>query len=265
MTGNKQQPRVVVVRTAGTNCDQETKHAFELVGAAVDLVHINEIIASKHCLASYHILALPGGFSYGDDLGAGRIFANELRCALSHELKEFLKKGKLVIGICNGFQILVKSGLLPGFAQFSQEATLTLNDSAKFEDRWVYLKTAESVCVWSAGLPDKIYLPVAHAEGKFLAEGQAVIDKLRQGRQIVFRYCNSCGQPDGYPHNPNGSTDDIAGICDPTGRILGLMPHPERHMSFFQHPHWTRLRKQCEGDGLQIFRNGVLYVQKNFL
>lgn len=258
-------PNVAVIRSAGTNCDQETKFAFELVGAAADLVHMNEILQRKKRLSSYEILALPGGFTYGDDLGAGKIFANELRCKLRGQLEQFLSDGKLVIGICNGFQILVKSGLLAGATMFSQEASLVLNDSAKFEDRWIYLKKTPSPCVWTQELPEIIYLPVAHAEGKFVAGSQAALGALRSNKQVVFRYCNRQGFPDSYPHNPNGSVDDIAGICDVTGRVLGLMPHPERHMFFSQHPHWTRLPNAAEGDGLSIFRNGIEYARKNLL
>ena len=256
-------PNVAVLRSAGTNCDQETKFAFELVGAAADLVHMNEILQRKKRLSSYEILALPGGFTYGDDLGAGKIFANEFRYKLKEQLDTFLNNGKLVIGICNGFQILVKSGLLPGSTMFSQEASLVLNDSAKFEDRWIYLRNTQSKCVWTQQLPEIIYLPVAHAEGKFVVGNQAALEALRTNNQIVFRYCNRQGFSDVYPHNPNGSIDNIAGICDATGRVLGLMPHPERHMFFFQHPHWTRLPKTNEGDGLSIFRNGIEYAKKN--
>ncbi|MDD5356193.1 MAG: phosphoribosylformylglycinamidine synthase I [Candidatus Omnitrophica bacterium] len=255
--------KVLVLRTAGTNCDKETKFAFESVGAEADLVHINEVVSGKRRISFYHILALPGGFSYGDDLGAGKILANELRFKLKEELEKFLKDGKLIIGICNGFQILVKAGLLPGLKQFRQEASLILNDSAKFEDRWTYLKAQNSKCVWTKCLPGIIYLPVAHGEGKFVAGDNGVLDKIRDNNQIVFKYCDKEGSPGGYPVNPNGSTEDIAGICDETGRILGLMPHPERHISFYQHPRWTRINKKGEGDGLAIFRNGVEYAKEN--
>ncbi len=261
--------KVLVLRTAGTNCDRETKFAFELVGAQANLVHMNEVISKKEKLSSYHILALPGGFTYGDDLGAGKILANELRFKLKEGLEKFLKDGKLIIGICNGFQILVKAGLLPGLKQFQQEASLILNDSAKFEDRWVYLKRcklqiANSKCVWTKNLPDIIYLPVAHGEGKFVTSDNNILEKIKNNNQIVFQYCNKEGRLTDYPDNPNGSIDNIAGICDESGRILGLMPHPERHMFFYQHPHWTRLSKKDEGDGLAIFRNGVEYAKENF-
>jgi phosphoribosylformylglycinamidine synthase len=272
-------PKVLVLRTAGTNCDKETQFAFELAGARADLIHINEIMAKKSQLSSYQILALPGGFTYGDDLGAGKVLANELRFKLKKELAKFINDGKLIIGICNGFQILVKAGLLPGLKMFKQEASLILNDSAKFEDRWTYLKVTShpsaslgtpfgrksqaASSVWVKDLPEMIYLPVAHGEGKFVIEDNSVLDRLRDNNQIVFQYCSKDGELSGYPDNPNGSIDNIAGICDESGRVLGLMPHPERHMFFYQHPHWTRLPRRDEGDGLAVFRNGVEYAKKN--
>lgn len=259
--------KVLILRTAGTNCDKETQFAFQLVGAKADLVHINEILSKEKKISSYQILALPGGFSYGDDLGAGKILANEMRFKLKKELEKFIKDGKLIIGICNGFQILVKSGLLPGSGGFRQQASLILNDSAKFEDRWTYLKKSESQdlnpkCVWVRNLPETIYLPVAHGEGKFVVSEVNILERLKDNRQIVFQYCSKEGKLSGYPHNPNGSVENIAGICDETGRILGLMPHPERHIFFHQHPHWTRFPRKEEGDGLSIFRNGVEYAKK---
>jgi len=261
-------PKVLVLRTAGTNCDKETKFAFESVGADAELVHINEIVAGDKKISNYHILAFPGGFSYGDDLGAGKILANELRFKLRKELGRFLECGKLIIGICNGFQILTRAGLLPGYNRFNQEASLILNDSAKFEDRWTYLKVespkskAQS-CVWTQNLPDVIYLPVAHGEGKFYVEDLNTLEKLKINNQVVFKYSNEDGKLTGYPDNPNGSMENIAGICDESGLILGLMPHPERHISFNQHPHWTRLPKKDYGNGVLIFRNGVEYAKKN--
>ena len=268
-------PRVCVLRTAGTNCDRETAFAFSKVGAAAELVHINALIGRKDHLDTFQILALPGGFTYGDDVAAGKILANELRFKLSGALKKFLRDGKLIIGICNGFQILVKSGLLPGNNELRQETSLIINDSGKFEDRWVYLRvtgnglrvtgTRSHVtnCVWTKDLPEIIYLPVAHGEGKFAAKDKSALERLRKNNQIIFRYCDETGFLKGYPHNPNGSLDNIAGISDDTGRILGLMPHPERHIESYQHPRWTGLRKITKGDGLQIFSNGVEYVRKN--
>lgn len=255
-------PRVCVLKTAGTNCDQETAFAFSKAGALAEFVHINKLIEGEKYLGDYQILAIPGGFSYGDDIAAGKILANELRYKLISDMKRFIREGKLIIGICNGFQVLVKSGLLPGNNDLAQEASLIINDSAKFEDRWVYLKSAVRKCIWTKGLPEIIYLPVAHGEGKFITKDKSVLERLKRNGQIVFRYCDEKGKFLDYPFNPNGSIDNIAGICDGTGRILGLMPHPERHIGFSQHPRWLRTNR--EGDGLQIFRNGVEYIRKNF-
>jgi phosphoribosylformylglycinamidine synthase I len=259
-----QNVKVIVVRTAGTNCNEETAFAFSRLGAYVEQVHINALVCGAKKLSDYHILALPGGFSYGDDIASGRILANELRLKLADEIKQFIRAGKLIIGICNGFQILVKAGILPGLGmRIGQEATLFYNDSAKFEARWVHLKV-ESRCVWTKGIAGQIYLPVAHGEGKFIPRDKKVLDALVSNGQIVLRYCTSeLGKP-AYPDNPNGSTDDIAGITDTTGRVLGLMPHPERHFLFEQHPYWTRLTKKSEfGDGAKIFENGINYVKEN--
>lgn len=269
-------PKVCVLRTAGTNCDKESAFAFKKAGAEPELVHINSLICRMKGLHDYQILVFPGGFSYGDDLGAGKILANELKYKLKEELVKFIGAGKLIIGICNGFQVLVKSGLLPGDGNFEQSATLMLNDTGKFEDRWVYLKTQDSrlktpalpagrhnACVWTKDLPKVIYLPVAHGEGKFITKDKSVLEKLRKNNQIVFQYCDEKGEFSGYPHNPNGSIDNIAGICDETGRILGLMPHPERHIEFSAHPRWTGAKQKMAGDGLGIFKNGVEYARRN--
>ncbi|HAH20251.1 MAG: phosphoribosylformylglycinamidine synthase I [Omnitrophica WOR_2 bacterium GWF2_43_52] len=260
-------PRALVLRTAGTNCDKETAFAFSEAGAECAFVHINELKNKTQRLSEYHILVLSGGFSYGDDIAAGKILANELKYALGNELKAFIKSGKLIIGICNGFQILAKAGLLPGNDTLEQEVTLTINDSAKFEDRWVYVRGMrdegrETKCVWTKGLPEVVYLPVAHGEGKFMSKDKALLQQLESNGQIVLRYCDEKGETAGYPANPNGSENDIAGICDITGRIFGLMPHPERHSFGWQHPRWTREGLRKTGDGLQIFRNGVEYAKK---
>jgi len=258
-------PKVCILRTAGTNCDQETAFAFSLCGADAELVHINKLAGNKASLLGYHILALPGGFSYGDDIASGKIFANELKYKLGPTLKEFIREGKLIIGICNGFQILVKSGLLPGNSLLAQEVSLIINDSGKFEDRWVYLSLGSDEskikCVWTKGLPKVIYLPVAHGEGKFIVKDKKILSRIKKNGQAVFYYTDSLGRASGYPANPNGSVDNIAGICDSTGRILGLMPHPERHILPFQHPGWV---KKSWGEGLKIFKNGVEYINKNF-
>ncbi|MDD3345325.1 MAG: phosphoribosylformylglycinamidine synthase I [Candidatus Omnitrophica bacterium] len=255
-------PKVCVLRSAGTNCDKETAAAFELAGAKAKLLHVNSLVAGEAGLGDFHILALPGGFSYGDDIASGKIFANELRFKLADSLRRFIGEGKLIIGICNGFQILVKSGLLPGGAAMEQEASLIINDSGKFEARWVYLRP-EGRCVWTKGLRKIIYLPVAHGEGKFVARDRKALNRLNSNGQVVFRYCDAGGRPCGYPGNPNGSTGGIAGICDDTGRIFGLMPHPERHLYSAAHPRNWEFKPGHEGDGLRIFKNGVKYVQKN--
>lgn len=264
-------PKTIVLRTAGTNCDKETACAFEAAGSKAELVHINKLKNKTSSLSQYQILALPGGFSYGDDLAAGKIEANELKYLLADSLKKFVSEGKLIIGICNGFQILVKSGFLPGNDGLIQDATLAINDSAKFEDRWVYLSSGSSPgrqsieckCVWTKGLPEVIYLPVAHGEGKFVVKDKSVMERLKQKGQVILRYCDKDGSTAGYPFNPNGSQENIAGICDMTGRIFGLMPHPERHSFGWQHPRWTRCGLNKEGGGLQIFKNGVEYARKN--
>jgi phosphoribosylformylglycinamidine synthase I len=255
--------KACVLRTAGTNCDKETAFAFVKAGAVAELVHINSLIEGSGRLDNYQILAIPGGFSYGDDIAAGKILANELKNKLGAELKKFISCGKLIIGICNGFQILVKSGLLPGNAEFKQEVSLILNDSAKFEDRWVYLRKFRVKCIWTKDLPEIIYLPVAHGEGKFMVSDRKVLERLKKNGQIVFQYSDQGGRLAAYPDNPNGSTESIGGICDDTGRILGLMPHPERHTAFWQHPRWTAKKIKKDGDGLQIFKNGVVYCKKN--
>ena len=261
-------PKVCVLRSAGTNCDKETAFAFDAVSADAELVHIKALIEGGKSLGEFQILALPGGFTYGDDIAAGKIFANELKYKLGDELREFLQQGKLIIGICNGFQILAKAGLLPGNEDFAQEASLIINDSGKFEDRWVYLRSQKAKgksqkCIWATNSPGVIYLPVAHGEGKFVARDKTVLERLKKNNQIVFQYCDNKGKLGDYPDNPNGSTEGIAGICDETGRILGLMPHPERHIAVSQHPRWEKKQGGGEGDGLQIFRNGVEYAKKN--
>ena len=263
-------PKVIVLRTAGTNCDQETVFAFKSFGADVVLVHINRLLSKEVSLADYHILAIPGGFSYGDDIIAGRILANELRFKLGESIKKFIHDGKLIIGICNGFQVLVRAGILPGQNDpkdipLQQTSTLTYNDSGKFEDRWIHLRL-EGRSVWTQGLDKIIFLPVAHGEGKFMVQNNDLLKQLQNNQQIVFRYCSPDGGAPKYPENPNGSLDHIAGITDVTGRILGLMPHPERHFLFTQHPFWTRLAKKTQyGVGAKIFENGIKYVRGKLL
>ena len=257
-------PRCLILRTAGTNCDAETAHAFRLAGAAVDAMHVNRLIESPALLAGYQLLALPGGFSYGDDIAAGRIFAQQLRSRLAGAMADFVAAGGPVIGICNGFQVLLKAGLLPGplggveAEAGGQTCTLAHNPSGRFVDRWVALDpVADSRCVWTAGLTGPVELPVAHGEGRFVCGSEAVRRALWSGGHVALTYAEG-GGPAG-PNDPNGSDDRIAGVCDATGLVFGLMPHPERHVSRLQHPAWTS-RPAGGGDeavGLSLFRAAV--------
>jgi phosphoribosylformylglycinamidine synthase I len=213
-------------------------------------------------LDRFSLLVFPGGFSYGDYIASGRILANEVRHNLRDDITRFHADGKLVLGICNGFQVLVKLGLLPAFdALFEpQSVTLDSNDSARYEDRWVWLAVDDSPCIFTRDLEQPIQLPVAHAEGKFLCRDAAVLQRLKSGRQVALRYVTRDGEPASFPENPNGSVDGIAGICDPSGRIFGLMPHPERFVRREHHPSWqgggfTRV------DGIQLFKNAVNYAK----
>jgi phosphoribosylformylglycinamidine synthase len=246
----------MILRAPGTNCDQETAFAFQQAGAETSLVHIGQLIRKEHNLADYQIMAIPGGFTYGDDLGAGKVMANEIRLKLGEDIQRFVADGFLILGICNGFQVLVKAGVLPGRACGSG-LTLTGNDSGRFECRWVYLSAnSQSRCVFTRGI-ERLYLPVAHGEGKVVADS-GTINSL----DVALYYTDDQGNPKaGYPYNPNGSLADIAGICDVTGRIFALMPHPERHIRPSQHPGWPRQEAGSQGDGLNIFKNAVLWVK----
>ncbi len=251
-------PKVCVLRVAGTNCDVETTYAFERAGAEAERVHVNRLAEKRGLLRRFQILAVPGGFSYGDDIAAGKVQAVELMHRLGDEVRAFVDADKLVIGICNGFQVLAKTGLLPGGRSHRQTVTLAANDSNRFEDRWVHLRVDTSRSVFIS--PGQIItLPVAHGEGKFLTRDEQTLEDLRDAGQIVFRYVSPSGGKPVYPENPNGSVDDVAGICDPTGRILGLMPHPERHVEPWHHPRWTREGLKPNGDGFQVFQNAVRY------
>ncbi len=258
--------KAIVVRAAGINCDVETQYAFTYAGAQADRIHINQLIKEKHLLDQYHILVFPGGFSYGDDVAAGRILANQVIHHLSDQVWRFIEQGKLVLGICNGFQVLVKAGILPGISQTrsQEDITITMNDSGKYEDRWVYLKPHTDRCVFID--PDRqIYLPIAHAEGKVVTNRQEYITSLQAAGHVAFTYVDAHGREGGYPVNPNGSMGAIAGLTDTTGRVLGLMPHPERFIKPTHHPHWTRLRDQVHCDGMIIFNQAVSYVKNHLL
>ena len=260
--------KAIVTRAAGVNCDVETAFALESAGASADRVHVNRMIAEPALLDDYQILVFPGGFSYGDDVAAGKILANQLVHHLADAVRKFVDDGKLVLGICNGFQILVKSGLLPGAENGRSNnlddpsVSITNNDSGKFEDRWTYLQPATDRCVF-INPGRRIYLPIAHGEGKVVTKDAQTLDKLRLDGHIAFRYVDADGNEGPFPVNPNGSMDSIAALTDPTGRILGLMPHPERFMHPTQHPHWTRSKEPVRPDGTTIFNNAVNYVRAN--
>jgi phosphoribosylformylglycinamidine synthase len=235
--------RVLVLRAAGTNCDRETAHAFERVGATAEARHVNELLRDPTLLRNYGVLVIPGGFSYGDDVAAGRVLATELKQKILPETWRFIGNGGLVLGICNGFQVLVKMGLLPGWDE--QVVTLTHNESHRYQDEWVDLDVVTSRCEFVVE-GQEFAFPIAHAEGKFVAD-DATLARLEESGQVVFR----------YRRNPNGSLNGIAGICDMTGRVLGLMPHPERHLEPWHHPSWTRRGLADEPDGLHFFRRAV--------
>jgi phosphoribosylformylglycinamidine synthase I len=257
-------PRILVLRAPGTNCDQETAHAFSLAGGEPELWHVNQLLAEPARVADYQILCLPGGFSYGDDIAAGRILGNQIQHHLAGALEDFRAAGKLILGVCNGFQILLKTNLLVAPDQNGPIATLTLNDSGKFEARWVRLTVEPNRCVFLQGIRE-IEMPVAHAEGKFVVRGEKNLASMEAAGWFVMRYAAKSGdvadktRPVPYPANPNGAMGNIAGVCDETGRVFGLMPHPERFVDPTQHPRWTREPERKIGDGLQVFQNAVRY------
>lgn len=251
-------PRVIVVRAAGINCDAETVRAWELAGAAAERVHVNRLIERPALLGDYDVLTVPGGFSYGDDISAGKILASQLARNLAEEIARFRELGKLVLGICNGFQVLVKAGLLPG-ADLGGQVTIAGNDSGKFEDRWVRLRADTSRCPFLEK-GELLEMPVAHAEGRVTVASAQTLGALRRADRIAFRYVGADGAAPVYPANPNGSDDGIAGLVDETGRVLGLMPHPERHVFSTQHPLWTRRRGEGEPDGLTLFRRLARFI-----
>jgi len=253
--------RVLVLRTAGTNCEAEMMTAWQKAGAIPELKHINELTGPRasNLLENYAILAMPGGFAYGDDLGAGKLLANDLIYRLAEPFARFVESGRPVLGVCNGFQVLAKTGLFG-------EVTLLPNLSGHFECRWGWLQNAGgNNCLFTKGI-ERIYLPVAHGEGRLAASTQT-LQNLEENGQWVFKYSDEAGNTAAsYPHNPNGSAANLAGICNSAGTVFGLMPHPERFVSPLQHPRWTRLQGHegglalTEGEGLKIFRNAVDYI-----
>ncbi len=271
--------RALVMTGYGLNCDYETDFALRSAGAETRRIHINDLISGEadrrgEGLETFHILVFGGGFSWADDHGAGVLFAAKLRNNMGDEILEFVRQGKLVIGICNGFQSLVNLGLLPAFDgdYTGRRVAITYNDSGNFVDAWVELAVnPDSPCVFTSGMSG-LELPVRHGEGKLYAS-DGDIERLFRSGQVVMQYAGDDHLPAGgkWPANPNGSLRDIAGICDPTGRVFGLMPHPEAFHHFTNHPDWTRIKESRkrtglppateEGDGVRIFRNAVEYAR----
>lgn len=274
-----EKPRALVLTGQGINCDEETRWALEAAGAEARRVHLNDFVDGHAKLSDYQMLAFPGGFSYGDDIGAGQVLAKRFQAKLKDDLLRFIEDDKLVVGFCNGFQAMVKMGILPGIGGNYRTQTVTLapNDSNMYEDRWVFLSTPSEYpsndkdkCFLTKGIRN-IYIPVAHGEGKFYSTPDE-INRIEENGLVVFRYSLESGKPaEGrYPENPNGSLNDIAGICDPTGRVFGMMPHPERFLKFTNHPNWAVNREWFkrndhlipeEGQGMKIFRNAVEYFK----
>jgi phosphoribosylformylglycinamidine synthase len=260
--------RTLIITGVGLNCEKETSKAFELAGAETSLIHLNDLIQTDNPLEKFHILAFIGGFSYGDHLGAGTVFANKLKFKLGDKLKSFVENGGLAIGICNGFQTMTRLGILPALNGFDleQKVALAHNDSALFRDDWVSLKAeSTSPCVFTKGM-DAIRLPIRHGEGKFTAD-KNILEQLENEKLVALRYTTPDGNPANgkFPDNPNGSANDIAGICDPSGRVFGMMPHPEAFLSPMNSPDWTCDDEQSttakNGAGLAFFENAVNHIR----
>lgn len=271
------QVRSLVIAGNGTNCEREVVEACRLAGSEVaEAVHIAELLAGRIKLEDYHFLNLAGGFLDGDDLGSAKAGANRLLHApvagggasLAEQIGRFITDGKLIMGVCNGFQLMVKMGLLPATEQNYQHQTcsLTHNDSGRFVDRWTYLQTdSASPCIYTQGL-EGIYLPVRHGEGKFVVDNDATLKGIEAAHLVPLRYADEKFAPTmDYPANPNGSVAAIAGVCDPTGRLFGLMPHPEAYVHYTQHPRWTREELPEEGMGLWLYQNAINYIRANLL
>ncbi len=259
--------RVLVLRSAGINCDEETMHCWSLAGAKPVLMHINAAANKPSVIDDFTIVTIPGGFAYGDDIAAGVILAQRVLHDLEVPLRRLVDRGGGILGICNGFQVLVKMGLLPGGDAGRDEVTVTFNDSAKFEARWVRLEVTTDRCPYlpsrdAASEPVCLEMPVEHAEGKVVTASDAVTTRLTESGHVAMRYVDANGRSDTYPANPNGSVAGIAGLCDSTGRILGLMPHPDRHFDHTHHPLWTTRNPTGPPDGLTLFQNAVAYWRR---
>jgi len=268
----REEIRVCVLRVGGTNCDAETKRAFEELGVRAEILHANEL-AKRGSLLDFQVLVFSGGFSYGDYVRAGAIWAKWILAKMGEELKVFVDENRPVLGICNGFQVLVEAGLLPSFEGMSQypEATLATNVPPGYHCRWIYLKHENNgKCIFSSKLPKGrvLHIPVAHSEGRFMfakEKEKQLLEKLSEKDMLVFRYCDKNGEyAEGrYPTNPNGSFHDIAGICNSEGTIFGLMPHPERALYWWQEPDWTRQAQLIQyGDGKLILESLINYLEK---
>jgi len=272
------QARAIVITGNGTNCEMEAAHACRLGGFDETVIaHIAEILSGEIRLDDFHFLNLTGGFLDGDDLGSAKAQANRLKHAavsgtgekLVEQFSRFIAAGKLILGVCNGFQLMVKMGMLPGFdgEYMCQTVTLTHNDFGRFQDRWTYLQVdPSSPSVFTRGIDKGIYLPVRHGEGKFLCDSDATLARIEAGHLAVLRYSDAgyAKATMEFPANPNGSTNAIAALCDPSGRLMGLMPHPEAFVHYTQHPRWTREALPEEGDGLILYKNAAEYVRLNF-
>jgi len=268
-------PKVLVMSGYGINCETESAHAFEKAGAECEIVHVNDLISGKKKMSDYEIILFPGGFSYGDDTGSGNAFANKIKNNLWEELLDFINSNKLILGICNGFQVMTHLGLftLPGRKHGERINALESNNSNRYECRWVYLKNNSSNCVFTKGI-DITPLPVAHGEGRFYCD-EDVLEELKKNGQIVFTYCNENGEEakGNYPVNPNGSIMDIAAVCDNTGRIMGMMPHPERAVYSVSEPEFQLKKEIAKREGkeipeiiesnLKIFKNAVEFFKEN--
>jgi phosphoribosylformylglycinamidine synthase len=255
--------RALILRAPGINRDHDAAAACELAGASAERVHVNRVAEGSVRMDDYAMIVVPGGFSYGDHLGAGRLLAVDLSHRLGEQLRAFVGAGRPVIGICNGFQVLVKAGVLPGAGSAAEPAAVTLTDNAStsFECRWVQLRAEpQSRCIFTRDIERPIEVPVAHGEGRIAARDDAAVAALAADGLIALRYAGDGGGPAGYPANPNGSLGDIAGLTNAQGNVLGLMPHPENAVLPHQHPRWTREPARAEGDGMVIFRNAVRYA-----
>ncbi|MBU1992286.1 MAG: phosphoribosylformylglycinamidine synthase I [Patescibacteria group bacterium] len=263
-------PKVLVLTGYGINCEEETAYCFEQKGGQAEIVHVNDLIDGHKKLDNYQIMAVPGGFSYGDDTGSGNAMANRIKNNLGDKFLKFAQQDKLMIGICNGFQILTNLGVVPALNQEygKRQAVLMHNKTARYECRWVHLKNTSQKCIWTRGI-NIIHLPIAHGEGNFYTEPETLAE-MKKGDQIAFKYVNADGSiADGiFPINPNGALEDIAGITDPTGRILGMMPHPERFNCFTNENGWELTKEMLlrsggklpvEGAGMKVFENAVGY------